>query len=68
MLREFASYNPISAIAAACRTLFGNPVATPADPSWPLQHPVLCAFAWCLAIIAVAAPLTVQRYRSRTTG
>jgi ABC transporter DrrB family efflux protein len=68
VLRAFASYNPISAVAAACRTLFGNPVATPANPSWPLQHPGLSAFAWCIAIIAIAAPLTVLRYRSRTTG
>jgi ABC transporter DrrB family efflux protein len=68
VLREFAAYNPISAVAAAVRTLFGNPVATPANPSWPLQHPVLSAFGWCIVIIAVAAPLTVLRYRSRTTG
>ena len=41
VLREFGSYNPISAVAGATRTLFGNPVATPAHPSWPLEHPVL---------------------------
>ncbi|MEO9174932.1 MAG: ABC transporter permease, partial [Gaiellales bacterium] len=68
VLREFASYNPISAVAAASRTLFGNPVATPAHASWPLDHPVLSAFAWCIVLIVVAAPLTVLRYRSRTTG
>jgi ABC transporter DrrB family efflux protein len=68
VLREFASYNPISAVAAATRTLFGNPVAMPAHPSWPLEHPVLSAFGWCIVIIAVAAPLTIMRYRSRTTG
>jgi ABC transporter DrrB family efflux protein len=68
VLREFASYNPISAIAAAARTLFGNPVAMPANPSWPLQHAVLSAFLWCFAIMAVAAPLTIARYRARTTG
>jgi ABC-2 type transport system permease protein len=68
VLREFASYNPISSVAAAIRTLFGNPVATPADPSWPLAHPVLSAFLWCIGIIAVAPPLTVARYRQRTTG
>ena len=68
VLREFASYNPISSVAAAARTLFGNPVATPANPSWPLQHAVLSAFLWCFAIIAVAAPLTIARYRARTTG
>jgi ABC transporter DrrB family efflux protein len=68
VLREFASYNPISAVVAAARTLFGNPVATPANASWPLEHPVLSAFGWCVVIIAIAAPLTILRYRSRTTG
>jgi ABC-2 type transport system permease protein len=68
VLREFAMYNPISAVAAAARSLFGNPVATPANASWPLTHPVLSAFAWCLALIACAAPLTIARYRARTAG
>ena len=68
VLREFGSYNPISAVAGATRTLFGNPVATPAHPPWPLEHPVLSGFAWCLALIAVAAPLMLVRYRSRTKG
>jgi ABC-2 type transport system permease protein len=68
VLREFASYNPISSVAAACRSLFGNPVARPVHPSWPLAHPVLSAFGWCALIIAVAAPLTIARYRSRTRG
>jgi ABC-2 type transport system permease protein len=68
VLRSFAQYNPISAVAAACRTLFGNPVALPAHPSWPLEHPVLSAFCWCVAIIAVAGPLMIMRYGQRTTG
>ena len=33
VLREFAAWNPISAFAAALRTLFGNPIAMPADPA-----------------------------------
>jgi ABC-2 type transport system permease protein len=68
VLREFAMYNPISSVAAATRSLFGNPVATPANPSWPLEHPVLSAFCWCLGILAITAPLTIARYRQRTTG
>ena len=31
LLRTIAEYNPMSALAAACRTLFGNPVDVPAD-------------------------------------
>ena len=67
-LRQFAEFNPISAWAAAVRTLFGNPTATPADAAWPLQHPVLAAVLWCLAILAVVVPATLRAYRRRTSG
>jgi ABC transporter DrrB family efflux protein len=66
-LRQVADWNPISAVVAAVRTLFGNPTATPADAAWPLQHPVVAAIAWCVAILAIAVPLTVWRFRARTT-
>jgi uncharacterized iron-regulated membrane protein len=36
-------------------------------PPRPLQHPVVAAIAWCLVILAVAVPLTVARFRARTT-
>jgi ABC-2 type transport system permease protein len=68
LLRTIAEYNPVSALAAACRTLFGNPVDTPANAGWPLEHPVLSAFLWCIAILAVATPLMLWRYRARTKG
>ncbi len=67
-LRQFAEFNPTSAWAAAVRTLFGNPTATPADAAWPLQHPVLAAVLWCLAILAVVIPATLRAYRRRTSG
>jgi ABC transporter DrrB family efflux protein len=65
-LRQFAEWNPVSAVVAAVRELFGNPSAPTADPPLPLQHPVATAVFWCLVIIAVAAPLAIGRYRSRT--
>jgi ABC transporter DrrB family efflux protein len=68
VLRVFAEWNPISAAVAATRSLFGNPVATPAHAAWPLTHPVLSAFAWCAVLIALAAPATILRYRRRTAG
>src|SRR4051794_35533086 len=40
VLRTDAEYNPVSAMVAVVRTLFGNPTATPADAPWPLLHPV----------------------------
>ena len=67
-LRQIAEWNPVSVMVAAVRTLFGNPTALPADAAWPLAHPVPCALAWCALITAVALPLTIQRFRARTTG
>jgi ABC-type multidrug transport system permease subunit len=66
-LRQVGEWNPISALAAAVRQLFGNPTAVPSGAMWPLQHPVLAAFGWCVLVIAVAVPLTLRRYRVRTT-
>jgi ABC transporter DrrB family efflux protein len=67
-LREFAEYNPISTFAAAFRELFGNPLALPPDPAWPIRHAVLASFLWCAGILAVALPLMLMRYRARTSG
>ncbi|HEY1358207.1 MAG TPA: ABC transporter permease [Thermoleophilaceae bacterium] len=67
-LRAVAEWNPISAMVAGVRTLFGNPTALPADGPWPLHHPVLSSVLYCLALLAVAIPLTMQRYRARTEG
>ena len=45
-LQQFAEWNPISALAAAVRGLFGNPTAIPhGDVAWPLAHPALYATA-----------------------
>ena len=67
-LRVLASWNPISSMAAAVRTLFGNPTGTPVDAAWPLQHPVLSAVGWCLVILVVCVPLAIRSFRRRTTG
>ena len=68
-LQRFADWNPISAIVAAVRELFGNSSGQPAGPrSWPLEHAVPFAFISCLLILAVAVPLSLRRYRARTTG
>jgi hypothetical protein len=54
-------------LPAATRELFGNPTAVPDSPAWPLAHPVASSLAWCAALLAVAVPLTVQRFRAKTT-
>lgn len=68
VLKTFANYNPVSAVVSAVRTLFGNATATPHDAPWPLQHPVVAAVGWCLLILAIVVPLTLARYRARTSG
>jgi len=67
-LQAIADWNPLSAVTAAVRDLFGNPGAVPADAPWPLQHPVAAAVLWCAAIVLVCAPLAVRRYRGAVSG
>jgi ABC-type polysaccharide/polyol phosphate export permease len=67
-LQQIAEWNPVSAMVAAVRTLFGNPTGLPADPPWPLAHPVIAALFWCIVLLAITVPLTVARFRARTTG
>jgi ABC-2 type transport system permease protein len=64
-MRDFANWNPISALAATCRNLFGggNPAAT--VPAWPMQHPELAVLAWSVGLIAVFAPTAVWLYRRK---
>jgi ABC-2 type transport system permease protein len=66
VLHTLAAWNPISALAAAVRTLFGNPTATPMDAPWPLLHPITVSVAWCVVLIGVAVPATIRLFRRRT--
>jgi ABC-2 type transport system permease protein len=63
-LRTVADWNPISALAAAARELFGNVGAPYTGSAWPLRHPVPAAFLYSFLLLAVFAPLAVRRYRS----
>ena len=60
-LRAIADWNPISAVAAAVRQLFGNPAA-PANGAWPLEHPVVASLGWLVILLAVFVPLCAARY------
>lgn len=61
-LKQFAEWNPLTAVATATRTLFHNPVP-PIGHSWPVEHPILATVGWSLLLTAVFAPLAVARYR-----
>jgi ABC-2 type transport system permease protein len=67
-LATVATWNPVSAVASACRTLFGNPNPSSAVDAWPMQHPVVAALAWSALIIAVCIPLASRLYRRRTSS
>ena len=61
-LRAIADWNPVSAVTAACRQLFGNPSAATAHAAWPLQHPVAATLAWSAVLLAAFATLSVRRF------
>jgi ABC transporter DrrB family efflux protein len=64
VLRTFAEWNPISAVANALRELFHNPgTVIPSDAPWPLEHPIAYTLIWTVAIVVIAAPLAIRAYR-----
>lgn len=67
VVRQIANWNPVSAVVAAIRELLGNPNPSASVRIWPMEHPIVAAVAWSLAILAVFAPLAVHQYRLRTT-
>jgi ABC-2 type transport system permease protein len=62
-LKPFAEWNPVSALTAATRQLWGNPNPFAAQ-GFPAEHPILLTLIWVAIIVAVFAPLGVRRYRS----
>lgn len=66
-LLAITNWNPVSAVAAACRHLFGNPNPSNTIDAWPMQHPVAASLAWSAALLVVCAPLAAVLYRRRTT-
>jgi ABC-2 type transport system permease protein len=67
LMRVIADWNPVSAVAASCRELFGNPNPASLSDSFPAQHPVAIAVITSLAILAVCAPIATHLLKRRTT-
>jgi ABC transporter DrrB family efflux protein len=67
-LQPVAEWNPMSALAAAGRHLFGNPNPAASVQAWPMQHPELAVLAWSVALLLVFAPLAVHLYRRKSAG
>ena len=66
VLRAIADYNPVSAVTAASRDLFGNPNPSAQIHAWPMQHPALASVLWSVGLLVVFAPLAVHMYQRRT--
>jgi ABC transporter DrrB family efflux protein len=67
-LQAIANWNPMSALAAASRELFGNPNPAASVQAWPMQHPELAVIGWSAVLLAVFAPLAVHLYRRKSSG
>ena len=68
VLRVIADWNPVSAVTAAARHLWGNPNPSATIHAWPMQHPVAASLLWSVALLLIFAPLATLLYRRRTTG
>ncbi len=68
VLRVIADWNPVSAVTAAARHLWGNPNPSATIQAWPMQHPVAASLLWSVALLVIFAPLATLLYRRRTTG
>lgn len=62
-LGAVAEWSPISAAVDASRELFGNPGLSGGD-SWGAENPVPAAVLWSAAILLLAVPASVRRFRS----
>lgn len=61
-LKVIAEWNPVSAVVAAARQLFGTAQAGGAAGSWPLTHPVVVTLGMSVLMLAVLIPVCVRRY------
>jgi ABC-type multidrug transport system permease subunit len=66
-LQAIATWNPVSAVVAGARVLWGNPNPSGTIQAWPMQHPVVASLLWSVLILAVAAPLAAHYFKRRTT-
>lgn len=64
-LRTISDWNPVSALVAALRRLFGNPGTAGHDANWPVAHPVTAVLLWSAILLAVFVPLSIRQYRIR---
>jgi ABC-2 type transport system permease protein len=64
-LRVVAQWNPLSAVVAAARQLFGTTQGGPVPHVWSLQHPIPATLAMTVLLLAIFMPLSVRLYTRR---
>jgi ABC-type polysaccharide/polyol phosphate export permease len=62
-LQPIAEWNPVSALTAATRQLWGNPNPF-GGTGFPAEHPVELTLIWVAVIMLVFVPLAVRRYQA----
>jgi ABC-2 type transport system permease protein len=67
ILQWIAVLNPVSVLIAATRELFGNPLTPVSQHVWPMEHPVLAAWLYTVALVAIGWTLAQRRYNARIT-
>jgi ABC transporter DrrB family efflux protein len=63
VLKTFAIWNPVSAVAQAVREAFGNTGTFAIPDAWSLQNPVAYSLIWIVIILAVFIPLSTRQYK-----
>jgi ABC-2 type transport system permease protein len=65
-LRFVCDWNPVSALTAASRELFGNPGVPAGDGvPWPIAHPVQAVLLWSVVLLVVFVPLSIRAYERK---
>ena len=63
LLQPIAEWNPVSALTAATRKLWGNPNPFGDGTGFPAEHPVELTLIWVAGILLIFIPLAVRRYQ-----
>lgn len=64
VLRNFANWNPVSALVQAVRELFGNTdPRIPVPDAWPMQNALLASVIAVVVILVIFVPLAINRYK-----
>jgi ABC transporter DrrB family efflux protein len=66
-LQAIANWNPVSAVCAAARHLWGNPNPSARVDAWPMQHPIEASIIWSVVILVVATSLAAHFFQRRIT-